>query len=69
MQYVLTKEEYDNLVSKEKYYKMLDLVVLLNEKVLEVAKFRCIHDKGCGYCDDCPISGIGSCTKTTCYSK
>lgn len=35
MQYILTEEEYKNLVSKEKYDDALDKIERLNKKVLE----------------------------------
>ena len=34
MQYILSEEEYNDLVAKEKYYYMLDKVGELNKKIL-----------------------------------
>ena len=49
MQYILTKEEYDNLVPKEKYYAEMDKVKELNKKVLELSNYTCMRKKtqGC----------------------
>lgn len=69
MQYILTQEEYNNLVPKEKYYAEMDKVAELNKKVLELSKFICVKEtQGCfGYCDFCPITK--TCTKVKQYSK
>lgn len=69
MQYILTKEEYNNLVPKEKYYAEMDKVEELNKKVLELSKFTCIKEKPqlCIYCDSCPI--VKTCTKHKEFSK
>lgn len=72
MQYILSEEEYKNLVSKEKYYEALDNIEKLNNKILELtSKGKCRKENG-GYCDFCPISGFkgtGTCTKPKSYSK
>ena len=69
MQYLLTKEEYNNLVPKERYYAEMDKVAELNKKVLELSKFTCVKEtQGCfGYCDFCPITK--TCTEIKRYSK
>ena len=69
MQYILTKEEYDNLVPKEKYYAEMDKVEKLNIQVLELSEFVCIKEKPrlCAYCDSCPI--VDTCTKSKEFSK
>lgn len=69
MQYILTKEEYDNLVPKEKYYAEMDKVKKLNIQVLELSEFVCIQEKPqlCVYCDSCPI--VDTCTKIKEFSK
>ena len=69
MQYLLTKEEYDNLVPKAKYYDERDKVEELNAKVLELSEFVCIKEKPrlCAYCDKCPI--VDTCTEIKQFSK
>ena len=69
MQYLLTKEEYNNLVPKEKYYAEMDKVAELNKKVLELSKFTCIKKEPrlCAYCDNCPI--VETCTELKEFSK
>lgn len=72
MQYILSEEEYNNLVPKDKYEKEREKVEKLNKEVLELFNGgRCLKDHG-EYCDRCPISGclgIGTCTKPKSYSK
>lgn len=71
MQYILTEEEYKNLVLKEKYDDALDKIERLNKKVLESLRDgKCMKKHG-GYCDFCPISnfGTGTCTDFKEYSK
>ncbi len=69
MQYILTQEEYNNLVPKEKYYAEMDRVEKLNIRVLELSEFVCIKEKPrlCVYCDTCPI--VDTCTKSKEFSK
>ena len=69
MQYILTKEELNSLVPKEKYYAEVDKVEELNKKVLELSKFICIKEEPrlCVYCDHCPI--VKTCTKRKEFSK
>lgn len=69
MQYILTQEEYNNLVPKEKYYAEMDKVKELNKKVLELSNFVCVREKSrpCFYCDGCPI--VETCTKDKEFSK
>lgn len=69
MQYILTKEEYNNLVPKEKYYAEMDKVKELNKKVLELSNFICINEKPqlCVYCDNCPI--VETCSELKTFSK
>ena len=45
MQYILTEEEYKNLVPKSRYDNKCEEVEKLNELVLKIAKFKCIHDR------------------------
>jgi hypothetical protein len=69
MQYLLTEEEYKNLVPKTKYYAEMDKVKILNKQVLELSKFTCAKEtQGCfGYCDFCPITK--TCTEIKQFSK
>ena len=71
MQYILTEEEYKNLVSRKKLEDYKNKVEILNMKVLELTRNgKCIKNMG-GYCDDCPISnlGTGTCDDIKDYSK
>ena len=69
MQYLLTEEEYKNLVPKVKYNEVLDKIDLLNKQVLELSNFACVKEtQGCfGYCDFCPITR--TCTEIKQFSK
>ena len=63
MQYILTQEEYNNLVPKSKYEKKCDEVKKLQQMLLKASKFKCIYDAPDDsddyfddmYCDDCPL--------------
>lgn len=72
MQYILSEEEYKNLVPLYKYEEEREKVAKLNKKVLELARQgKCMKEQG-GYCDNCPISGFegtGTCTEPKSYSK
>ena len=67
MQYLLSKEEYENLMPREKYFEALDKINKLNEKVLKLSNFTCRTERGIGYCDLCPITG--TCNKPKRFSK
>lgn len=78
MQYILTQEEYKNLVPKYKYDSKCEKVEKLNNLVLKVANFKCIHDRtredeeeyGCDfYCDDCPLVAVGTCSRNKDFSQ
>ena len=73
MQYILTKEEFNNLVSKEKYEELLKSNEKLVEYILNNDKFNCIyaHKDPFGYCDFCPIYKIdyNACKKVKHFSK
>ena len=78
MQYILTQEEYKNLVPKSRYDNKCEEVEKLNELVLKKAKFKCIHDRTkeenekngyCFYCDDCPLVAVGTCSRTKDFSQ
>lgn len=68
MQYILTEEEYKNLVPKNKVKELEEKVEKLNNMVLEYAEYTCSYSMDFfGYCDKCPITF--SCKKTKRYSK
>ena len=69
MQYLLTKEEYEKLVPKEKYEAEKDKVKMLNKQVLELSGRSCVQvvSRDFGYCDFCPI--IRTCTRDKIFSK
>ena len=72
MQYILTEEEYKNLVPKMELNNLrelfLDSIETLNKKVLELSNFKCAieYPRLCSYCDNCPISRLGT---NTCMRK
>lgn len=69
MQYLLTKEEYNNLVPRSKYNEERDKVEKLNRQVLELSEFTCIKERRFpwSYCDSCPI--VDTCTQSKEFSK
>lgn len=75
MQYILTLEEYDNLVPKSELNKAKEKIDILNQKVLELSGFSCIYENKSifSYCDLCPLNsfrnGTGTCNKVKSYSK
>ncbi len=75
MQYILTLEEYDNLVPKSELNKAKEKIDILNDKVLELSGFSCIYENKSvfSYCDKCPLNsfreGTGTCNKVKSYSK
>lgn len=78
MQYILTEEEYKNLVPKSDYDKKCHDVQVLNILVLKASHFKCIYDRTkedelvYGYfavCDDCPLVRAGTCTRTKEFSQ
>lgn len=72
MQYILTEDEYKNLVPKKELNELrelfLDSIDMLNKKVLELSNFKCAieYPRLCTYCDNCPISRLGT---NTCMRK
>ena len=57
MQYLLTREEVDNLVDKKHLEEARKAAQITGALLLRASGFTCIHDQpGGGYCDDCPIS-------------
>lgn len=69
MQYILTEDEYKNLVPKSKYDSKYEEVEKLKKLVLKIAKFTCIHDRtweeyedeGEFFCDECPLWKVNMC--------
>ena len=72
MQYILTEDEYRNLVPRQKYNDALDESQKLRELVLKVSKFKCIHKRNRFdndyYCDNCPLAEM-SCGKYKNFSQ
>lgn len=70
MQYILTEEEYKELVPKERLYGLLDDIGKLNGTVLELSDHICEYEVG-GYCDDCPVgkNGTNTCLKVGNYKE
>ena len=73
MQYILTQEEYDNLVPKRDLDRAKEKIEILNEEVIKLSGFVCIYENKFPhtYCDLCPLSsfGTGTCNKVKSYSK
>lgn len=77
MQYILTEEEYKNLVPKKELNELrglfLDSIDVLNKKVLELSNFQCTieYPRLVSYCDNCPISRLGTntCMQNQRFSK
>ena len=61
MQYILTQEEYKNLIPKSKYEEKLKEIVELQQLVMKTTGYTCRYDdtqysyEGF-YCDNCPIA-------------
>lgn len=72
MQYILTEDEYKNLVPLKKYNDALDESQKLRELVLKVSKFKCIHEINRRnydyYCDRCPLAEM-SCGRNKDFSQ
>lgn len=72
MQYILTEEEYKNLVPVSELYMAKEKIEKLNKEVLNLFNGgMCLKEYG-GYCDRCPIGefmGIGTCNEPKSYSK
>lgn len=58
MQYILTKEELDNLVPKQDNTDRDKALEIARKRILSLSGFQCIHeDSGHGFsrrCDGCP---------------
>ena len=59
MQYLLTQDEMDELVPKWKLDEREEALAWAKKAILGLANFRCIHEGGFAYCDECPLSNIG----------
>ena len=71
MQYILTENEYKNIVPKSRYDSKCEEVEKLNKLVLKVTKFICIHDRTWEeledeefFCDNCPLWKAGTCRQS-----
>lgn len=68
MQYILTREELDNLVPRSELVEANKALTAARDSILMHSGFRCIHDRNPlmpaertyrnDYCDHCPISEI-----------
>lgn len=60
MQYILTKEEYDDLVPRSIYVKRCDEIKELQELVMKATGYICRYDSQGDYvyfyCDNCPLA-------------
>ena len=70
MQYILTKQEFDDLIPVKQYEEKCHQILDLNKLVLKLSNYRCYKDSGgYGVCDSCPLVEIGSCPKPKNFSK
>lgn len=74
MQYILTEEEYKNLVPKSKYEEKLKVIEELQQLVMKISGHTCIYynmmgDFNAMYCDDCPLAEKFDCGKRKEFSK
>lgn len=61
MQYILTEEEYNNLVPKSKYLERNNQLVELQRLVLKATGHICIYEQNnyeVFYCDKCPLANF-----------
>lgn len=72
MQYILTEEEYKNLVPKSKYEERNNQLVELQQLVMKATGYICIYDEQDNYeefyCDKCPLVNF-DCGKRKEFSK
>lgn len=73
MQYILTEEEYKNLVPKSKYEEKCKGIVELQQLVMKATGYMCRYDNTqysyeFFYCDNCPLSHF-DCGKRKEFSK
>ena len=72
MQYILTEEEYNNLVPKSKYEERNKQIVELQQLVMKATGYICRYDSQGDYvffyCDNCPLAQF-DCGKRKEFSK
>ena len=71
MQYILTEEEYKNLVPKSKYVEKINVIEELQQLVMKISGHICIYENKGGiysYCDQCPLAKI-DCGRSKEFSK
>lgn len=72
MQYILTKEEYDDLVPRSIYVKRCDEIKELQQMVMKATGYICRYDDPDDYedfyCDKCPLVDL-DCGKRKEFSK
>ena len=72
MQYILTEEEYNNLVPKSKYLERNNQLVELQRLFFKETGYICIYDEQDNYegfyCDKCPLVNF-DCGKRKEFSK
>jgi len=61
MQYILTEEEYKNLVPKSKYEEKCNEIKELQQLLMKATGHTCIYFNMLGgdtvfYCDNCPLA-------------
>ena len=61
MQYILTEEEYKNIVPKSKYEEKIKEIEELQQLLMKATGHTCIHFNMRGgeissYCDNCPLA-------------
>lgn len=72
MQYILTNEEFNDLVPRSTYTKRCDEIKELQKLVMTITGYTCRHDSQysyeCFYCDKCPLADF-DCGKRKEFSK
>lgn len=71
MQYILTDEEYKNLVPKSQYIEKIKEIEELQQLLMKATGYTCIHeehDYEGSYCDKCPLAHF-NCGKRKEFSK
>ena len=59
MQYILTKEEFNDLVPRSMYVKRCDEIKELQKLVMKASGHTCIYDEQEEfYCDKCPLANF-----------
>lgn len=59
MQFILSKEEFDELVGREEKIRQQynEHLMAAGDLVLEVGKYKCWRvERSRGYCDNCPLA-------------